>query len=199
MIRTTHRSAFTGAPTRMGFTLVELLVVIGVIAVLVSLLLPALMKARTKAKDVACASTMRQTLMAITMYNVQFKRGLQNYHPQCPFWGAGWPGGAPSGAHWLSAVPAGLNHAMAEARAGATYWRAYLLESRLLGQRNAAGVVTSSAGSGALSATIATPRSGNRPTACPAYRGSITSKQMDALTAFEPIRPLSGMGPGLSM
>src|SRR2546430_5190122 len=66
---------------RHGFTLVELLVVIGIIALLIAMLLPALNKARSAAKAASCLSTIRQLGTAYVMYTNQHRRSIPYYTP----------------------------------------------------------------------------------------------------------------------
>jgi prepilin-type N-terminal cleavage/methylation domain-containing protein/prepilin-type processing-associated H-X9-DG protein len=73
-----HRAS----PVKRGFTLVELLVVIGVLVLLLSLLLPALARARAQARSVRCASNMRQLCQGLLCYVAQNK---QRFPPNVSF------------------------------------------------------------------------------------------------------------------
>jgi prepilin-type N-terminal cleavage/methylation domain-containing protein/prepilin-type processing-associated H-X9-DG protein len=75
-------------PQRLGhgFTLVELLVVIGIIAILIAMLMPALQRARSAAVMVQCMSNQRQVAMGILQYSIDNHNTLPPAGASSPGW-----------------------------------------------------------------------------------------------------------------
>jgi len=122
--------------SRRGFTLVELLVVIGIIAVLIGVLLPALNVARQQALSVKCLSNMRQLGTAFALYVVDNKGWMPSSDTCGPitpnqFYDATgtplWPNGPTFNQTWVGWVDAGPTEAALE---NGTLWK-YIKNNKL--------------------------------------------------------------------
>lgn len=102
---------------RLGFTLVELLVVIGIIALLVAVLLPALSKSRESAIRVQCASNLRQWAIGLTNYCTSNK-GLYPYNGPA-----------------IDGVPVGGRHLSWNSSVVQQFFADYLLQNKTLAER----------------------------------------------------------------
>src|SRR5580693_778020 len=96
---------------KTGFTLVELLVVIGIIALLISILLPALSKARQQANMVKCASNLRAIGQGIAGY-------VSEYH-----------GTLPASYIYVGHSDIGGDQEPRSATKGYIHWSSYLFDS----------------------------------------------------------------------
>ncbi len=100
---------------RRGFTLIEMLVVIAIIAILAAILFPVFSRARAKARQAQCSTNLRQLAMAAEMY-------AMDYDDMFPGQPNGPPGsGVYGGWVWYSTFRDGNSHSQFDVAQGSLY------------------------------------------------------------------------------
>src|SRR5213592_286562 len=91
---------------RLGFTLIELMVVIAIIAILASMLLPALAKSKQKAHAIACVNNLKQLTLCWIMYaHDNDDKLIRTYIERWP----GWDPNATWVLGWIATLPDATN------------------------------------------------------------------------------------------
>ena len=146
-----------------AFTLVELLVVIGIIALLIALLLPSLNKARRQAVQTQCLSNERMIGLAMMQYAMAYN----NTVIPCVIWNDGNP------ASQVDVITEGTQVSNSSGNSGPDFWMHLLIAGRFLPDPDIA------LGAGATSSTAKTVL------VCPAARDALIGTNINADMQFE--------------